>query len=295
MGRNSVSYNNLLSLGACGIENDSGTGGFETIHGDHSLLLHGRMYHFLPNNSPTCGLYFFTYDAIQEMQVYGDRTMNQRDNQGEIKHYRFYAKIGAALYHEQTQLNYLVQECVSQGERVRQEVIPVLNLPTTTFDIASIVSDDASRPNRKIFFQLRNDRTTSSINLMSNIMEPLCYPLLFPYGEKGWGADNRKLIKFNDYILPRFLLPERDIDGQLLLMPSQASPQRLIPSENENLEGDANPNDEENNDEVEKTTLLSQSCHDSRRHLLALAQSAICLITEFGSPTLFITFTCNPH
>ena len=126
-------------------------------------------------------------------------------------------------------------------------------------------------------------------------MEPLCYPQLFPYGEKGWGADNRKLIKFNDYILPRFLLPERDIDGQLLLMPSQASPQRLIPSENENLEGDANPNDEENNDEVEKTTLLSQSCHDSRRHLLALAQSAICLITEFGSPTLFITFTCNPH
>ena len=120
------------------------------------------------------------------MQVYGDRTMNQRDDHGEIKHYRYYANIGAALYHEQTQVNYLVQECVSQGERVRQEVIPVLNLPTTTFDIASIVSDDASRPNRKIFFQLRNERSASSINLMSNIMEPLCYPQLFPYGEKGW-------------------------------------------------------------------------------------------------------------
>jgi len=123
-------------------------------------------------------------------------------------------------------------------------------------------------------------------------------------------------------------------------MPSQASPQRLIPfsrfqlmfrlgqtylvdmisrsidyrlqfnkfsqyslfgqsrqdgSEIENLEGDANANDEGNNEEVEKTTFLSQSFHGSRRHLLALAQSAICLVTEFGRPTLFITFTCNPH
>ena len=41
--------------------------------------------------------------------------------------------------------------------------------------------------------------------------------------------------------------------------------------------------------------LLSKSFHGSRWHLLALAQSAICLFTEFGRPTLFITFTCNPH
>jgi len=139
MGRNSVSYNNVLSLGACGVENESNTGGFESIHGDHSLLLHGRMYHFLPNNSRTGGLYFFTYDAMQEMQIYGDRTMNQRNNLGEVKHYRFYSNIGAELYREQTEINYLVQECIAQGELVRQEIVPMLNLNTTRFDIAYCV------------------------------------------------------------------------------------------------------------------------------------------------------------
>jgi len=344
MGRNSVSYNNVLSLGVCGIENESGHGGFETIHGDHSLLLHGRMYHFLPNNTRTGGLYFFTYDAMQEMQNYGDRSMNQRDENGEIKHYRFYPNIGGALYDEQKQINYLVQECVAQGERVRQEIMPVINLTTTTFDIASIVSEDANRPNRRIFYQLRDQRNSSSINLMSNIMEPLCYPLLFPFGEKGRGGDNRKAIKFNDYILHRFLLPERNSDGELLLMPTQSSPPELVPfsrfqvmfrlgqtylvdmlsrsidyrlqfnkfsqhtlfgqtrpesqdiENGENLEPEGDDGEEtKGDDNTEKKTFLSQSFHGSRRHLLSLAQNAICLVTEYGRPTLFITFTCNPN
>ena len=46
MGRNSVSYNNILCLGATGCENETGRGGYETINGDHSFLLHGRMYHY---------------------------------------------------------------------------------------------------------------------------------------------------------------------------------------------------------------------------------------------------------
>ena len=54
--------------------------------------------------------------------------------------------------------------------------------------------------------------------------------------------------------------------------------------------------DEENDgEENQRTTFLSQSFHGSRRHLLNLAQNAICLVSEFGRPTLFITFTCNPN
>ena len=344
MGRNAVSYNNLLSLGACGIENESETGGFETIHGDHSLLLHGRTYHFLPNNTRTGGLYFFTYDAMQEMQSYGDRTMNTRNENGEIKHYRFYGNIGEALYNEQVQINYLVRECVAQGNFARQEIMPRLNLSTTAFEIASIVSEDANRPNRRIVFQLRNEPYPSSISLMSNLMEPLCYPIFFPYGEKGWGDDIRKQYKFHDYILHRFLLPERDVSGRLLLMPTQSTPPRLIPFSrfqlmfrlgqtylvdmiSRNIDyrlqfnaftqytlfGQTRPTAQPNNDinsldevpttrdeendgeENQKSTFLSQSFHGSRRHLLNLAQNAICLVSEFGRPTLFITFTCNPN
>jgi len=152
--------------------------------------------------------------------------MNQRNDLGEVKHYRFYSNIGAELYREQTEINYLVQECIAQGELVRQEIVPMLNLNTTTFDIASIVLEDSNRPNRRIVFHLRNEMTPSLISLMSNIMEPLCYPLLFPYGEKGWGSNNRKQLKFNDCVLHRFLLPERDPEGNLLLMPTQCTPPR---------------------------------------------------------------------
>jgi len=272
--------------------------------------------------------------------------MNQRNDLGEVKHYRFYSNIGAELYREQTEINYLVQECIAQGELVRQEIVPVLNLNTTTFDIASIVSEDSNRPNRRILFHLRNEMTPSSISLMSNIMEPLCYPLLFPYGEKGWGSNNRKQLKFNDCVLHRFLLPERDPEGNLLLMPTQCTPPRLITfsrfqlmfrlgqtflvdmisriidyrlqfnklaqhtlfvqprhdfpgDENDELnDGDRNPDNLEgapDADEPERTTFLSQSFHGSRRYLLSLARSAICLVAEFGRPTLFITFTCNQH
>jgi len=69
--------------------------------------------------------------------------------------------------------------------------------------------------------------------------------------------------------------------------------------ENDELnDGDRNPDNLEGTpdaDEPERTTFLSQSFHGSRRHLLSLARSAICLVAEFGRPTLFITFTCAIH
>jgi len=159
MGRNSVSYNYVLSLGSTKVQNESGEGGFESIHGDHSFLLHGRMYHCLPHRSSnTGGLYFFTYDAIQQMVNYGDRVLNKRDESGEVKYYRFYPDIARALYIELKITNYLVRDCVSIGEHVRQEADLHINLRTSVFEIASIISEDSNRPNRTVVYKLRNER-----------------------------------------------------------------------------------------------------------------------------------------
>ena len=49
------------------------------------------------------------------------------------------------------------------------------------------------------------------------------------------------------------------------------------------------------NESDESKTFLSQSFHGSKRHLLSLAQNALCLVSEYGRPTLFITLTCNPY
>jgi hypothetical protein len=40
-------------------------------------------------------------------------------------------------------------------------------------------------------------------------------------------------------------------------------------------------------------TFLSSSVHGSPRHLKQLAQEGLCVVSEFGNPTLFITVTCN--
>jgi len=60
-------------------------------------------------------------------------------------------------------------------------------------------------------------------------------------------------------------------------------------------EGDPATTDTTNHDKMDTKTFLSQSFHGSRRHLLSLAQNALCLVSEYGRPTLFITLTCNPY
>ena len=55
---------------------------------------------------------------------------------------------------------------------------------------------------------------------------------------------------------------------------------------------DANRKDNEDGSTSERT-FLSSSVHGSHRHLKKLAQEGLCVISEYGNPTLFITVTCN--
>ena len=53
--------------------------------------------------------------------------------------------------------------------------------------------------------------TTSRIPTTSNEIEPLCYPLLFPYGESGWSVNlsiDDKKIECMSYLASRILKPE---------------------------------------------------------------------------------------
>jgi hypothetical protein len=53
---------------------------------------------------------------------------------------------------------------------------------------------------------------------------------------------------------------------------------------------------QEREDDPEKDKVfLSSSLHGSSRHLRALANEALCVVSELGPPTLFITATCNPR
>ena len=86
------------------------------------------------------------------MVEYGERVLNQRDENGNVKHYRFHFEIGKALYQELSTTNYLVRDCIAIGEHLRQQAGVHINLRTSAFKIASIISEDCNRPNRTVVY-----------------------------------------------------------------------------------------------------------------------------------------------
>jgi len=60
-------------------------------------------------------------------------------------------------------------------------------------------------------------------------------------------------------------------------------------------EDDNDTNAENENNDSETKTFLSQSFHGSRRHLRMLATNALTIVSEMGRPTIFLTLTCNIH
>ena len=57
---------------------------------------------------------------------------------------------------------------------------------------------------------------------------------------------------------------------------------------------DADESNEHNSEYIKsEKSFLSQSFHGSRRHLWKLSTNALCIVSEYGRPSLFITLTCN--
>ena len=211
MGRNSVSYNNVLCCAATGVENNEG-GGFEVIHGNHAVRLHGRTYHFLTNSSGNAGLNFFTFDNLANCTDYATNTLNN-----ESKGYqRIIPLFLENIFNELKQFNAICQECEQIGYFAKDymhtdstiNTFATINETTSYLDVAQITSD-AVTGNRIITFQRKGERSATSLSCTDKMWEPFIYPLLFFHAERGWGADIRKDIRYTDYLVARLLCPEK--------------------------------------------------------------------------------------
>ena len=67
------------------------------------------------------------------------------------------------------------------------------NHSTATEEIAAVFhsADGAPPENRDITIHLRSGGL-KNISILSRLCDPLCYPLLFPYGDSGWSVDIQK-------------------------------------------------------------------------------------------------------
>jgi len=110
MGRNSVSYNSVLCCAATGVENNDG-GGFEHIHGDHAVRLHGRTYHFLTTSTGNAGLNFFTFDNLANCTHYATTTLNNTERGYE----RIIPTFLGNIFRELKEFNTICQECEQIG------------------------------------------------------------------------------------------------------------------------------------------------------------------------------------
>jgi hypothetical protein len=79
---------------------------------------------------------------------------------------------------------------------------------TANLDIAS-VTNEAITQNRVLKFKLKSSQGWSSVDGTSDLVEPLQFPLFFPYGEKGWSVGSNKKLPYTTYLASRLLMPEK--------------------------------------------------------------------------------------
>lgn len=335
--RISSTYNNILAMGATGVENDRG-GGFERdMFGPHAVKLNGRMYHFLPSitsstTDPSCGLSYFTFDAQAAMI----RHVQTLHGSGGIGHDYVREAIVQDIYNEIKHINFLCQELQVIGHGVQSRnstnLVAEINASINYFEVAQITSNFATG-NRCLRVKLSGLNQSSVIPITSKFLEPLSYPLFFPYAETGWCPDIRQSLNFMSYLSSRILLPEFNADGTPFMCKSLTDPHVLIHcnrfqaaarlkqvylvdmvsraidfrlqwhSNNQSVVFGGETQSRYNRDlhvqeildESDQKTFLSSSFHGGKRHLKQLACSALSVVSELGNPTLFITLTCNPN
>jgi hypothetical protein len=91
-----------------------------------------------------------------------------------------------------------------------KEMVAELNVNTHAVDISSITSDNLTGE-RIIQVVRKGCEHTTSIHHTDTLFEPLSYPILFPYGEEGWGEYlSRQGLKFQQYLAARMLMPEKN-------------------------------------------------------------------------------------
>ena len=219
-------YNNILSFASIGVENGKG-GGFEKIRGDHSVKLNGRTYHYFANSKNIRnGINYFTFDAYFEMEKFAVEYNNNRitKNYGEI----YQLNTLKNLFNELKEINPYAQDLVFIGKELKNvklinnkenhlnndrnimKLASNIGEKTHHLEIGAIVSD-ASDGNINFKYKLKDK--LYNIPSTSMFVEPLIFPLLFPFGEPGWDVNINKSVSFLSYLLSRWLMPEVTTDS----------------------------------------------------------------------------------
>lgn len=201
--KNSAYYNTTLSIGSIGVDNGREGVGFEKINGESCVKLNGRTYFYLPRSSRKgSGINYFTFDALLDLQnAVNIFNKSMDDNNSEHHINGFYME---KIFKELQSINPFATELSRIGTDIKtignnnnnniNEIINLkssINTKTHLFEIGAVISDNSIG---NIIFRYKMKNCTHQISTNSEQVEPLCFPLLFPYGENGFSTKIQKEI-----------------------------------------------------------------------------------------------------
>ena len=214
-----------------------------------------------------------------------------------------------------------------------QDLLQTINNSTSYLDIGIIRGDQAVGERGIIFVPKGNNKLSKTIKLDSNRMEPFAYPLLFCWGENGWGKECKPEVQLNQYIMSKLLHSESIAIPSLLNPAHHLSMNRfqamarlgqvwavdevsrmidmhlLFVRNNQALirggeQPNYDPTQQENHEGEESAlpiapvvqhVLCPASVTGSRRHLAGRAKEALAVASHLGGSTEFLTLTVNKN
>ncbi|XP_057451974.1 uncharacterized protein LOC130743762 [Lotus japonicus] len=309
-------------------------------HGPPQFIISGQNYHRIGSLLPKEG------DAPKFAQLYIYDTKNEVENR--LKHFRSgngNSTIDLELiselikmvddFNRLAQLFRKVRDHVEQGyvENVALRLFRSCSLDPKTYNLPSvdevaalIVGDfDSSDCGRDIILRTRDGQMQRIYENHSSFL-PLQYPILFPYGEKGFSEDIDFANSFNVNTDPRrdhislrewvvFRLFERQFECKRIFLSrrlfqqfvvdcySMVESQRLYYIRNNQstirrhfLEGieEAMARGDTDSSKVGSRVYLPASFKGGKRYMFNNCQDAMALSRVYGYPDLFLTMTCNP-
>lgn len=199
------------------------------------------------------------------------------------------------------------------------------NLPTTD-ELAMLVVGDFSLDTykRDIIIETHN-RELKRISSLHPAYMPLQYPLLFPYGERGFqlgihysnrnpiGATTGRHMTMQEYYCYQFhyrknqpnpylcyglLSSQAKVDARAAIEESRlhyiAQNQRNLRMESIQGIADVVSRGCINGDEMGKRVVLPASHIGGRRYMIQNYHDGLAICGKYGPPDFFVTFTCNP-
>jgi len=182
------------------------------------------------------------------------------------------------------------------------------------------VGDDANIPGDRIFVVHERAGALRNISYLDKRCDPLTYPLLFPNGEDGWhpamerqnlaiGRRTRVTQKqfysyllfareqiFNPLLHAGKLLQQYIVDSWLKIEMNRLN---YIKQNQRQLRLDTVQNLQDymlSDDDVPpgRRIVLGATFTGGPRYMVGQYQDAMSIVSKYGKPDLFITFTCNP-